>query len=136
MSFKTSLIKTAIKCTPNAMIIWVANIILKGIAELSAFNFDLEAQKAHVQATLYGETEMIEVWLDGFAVISDGESHKLIVQQARSNRPWLNNLLSRIVGKEWKIPAIPQFQAHIDLIVELLKTESIEPSEGLTDRTE
>jgi hypothetical protein len=131
VSFKTSLIKTAIKCTPNAMIIWVANSMLKGIAELSAFNFDLEARKAHVQTTLYGETEMIEVWLDGFAVISDGESHKLIVQQARSNRPWLNNLLSRIVGKEWKIPAIPQFQAHIELIIELLKAESPEQEETL-----
>ncbi|MEQ1544322.1 hypothetical protein [Methyloglobulus sp.] len=126
MSFKSSLVKTAIKLTPNKMIIWVANIVLKGIAELTDFNFDFETRKVYVQTTLYGEAEAIEVWLDGFAVVSDGESHKLIVQQARSNRPWLNNLLSRIVGKEWKIPAIPHKTAEIELIAELFKAESPE----------
>lgn len=126
MSLKTSLLKSAIKWTPNMMIIWVANIVLKGIAELTAFNLDLDTRQAHVQATLYGETESIEVWLDGFAVVSDANSHKLIVQQAQANRPWLNNLLSHIVGKEWKIPVIPQFQSYIELIVELLKTDTPE----------
>jgi hypothetical protein len=121
MSFKTSLIKMAIKWTPNMMIIWVANLMLKGIAELTDFSFDLEARKAYVQTTLFGETETIEVWLDGFAVVSDEESYKFIIQQAQSNRPWLNNLLARIVGKAWKIPVIPQLAAHIELISELLK---------------
>ena len=105
------------------MIMWVANIILKGIAELTDFNFDLEARKVYVQTTLYGETEIIEVWLDGFAIVSDGESQKLIIQQAQSNRPWLNNILARIVGKAWKIPVIPQYQAYIALITELFKAE-------------
>jgi hypothetical protein len=129
MSFKTSLIKTAIKWTPNMMIMWVANSVLKGIAELTDFNFDLETRKAYVQTTLYGEAESIEVWLDGFAIVSDGESNKLIIQQAQSNRPWLDNLLSRIVGKEWKIPVIPQFAAHIELFTELLKAENPEQEE-------
>ena len=111
------------------MVIWVANIMLKGIAELTDFNFDLDARKAYVQATLYGETETIEVLLDGFAVVSDEDAHKLIIQQAQSNRPWLNNLLSRIVGKAWKIPVIPQFQAQIELIIEVLKAESPEQEE-------
>jgi hypothetical protein len=136
MSVKISLVKMAIKCTPNMMIIWVANIMLKGIAELTEFSFDLDTRKAYVQTTLYGETEMIEVWLDGFAVVSDEDSHKLIIQQAQSNRPWLNNLLSRIVEKEWKIPVIPQFQAQIELIIELLKAESPEQEDDLIDRAE
>ncbi len=118
------------------MIVWVANIMLKGIAELTDFNLDLDTRKAYVQATLYGETESIEVWLDGFAVVKDGETNKLIIQQAQSNRPWLNNLLSRIVGKEWKIPVIPQFQAHIELIIGLLKAESPEQEDDLIDSTE
>jgi hypothetical protein len=129
MSYTTSLIKMAIKWTPNMMIIWVANIMLKGIAELTDFSFDLDARKAYVQIRLYGEAETIEVWLDGFAVVSDEDSHKLVVQQAQSNRPWLNNLLSRIVGKAWKIPVMPQFQAQIELIIELLKAESPEQEE-------
>ena len=45
MSFKSGLIKMAINMTPSIMIIWVANIILKGIAELTAFSFDLETKK-------------------------------------------------------------------------------------------
>jgi hypothetical protein len=126
MSFKTSLIKMAIKCTPNVMIIWVANIILKDIAELKDFNFDLEARTAYVQIQLLGESETIDVWLENFAIVSDGESYKFIIQQAQSNRLWLSNLLSRIVGKAWKIPAIPQFAAEMEIISELFKVESQE----------
>lgn len=108
------------------MIIWVANIILKGIAELKDFNFDLDARTAYVHILLLGEAEAIEVWLEDFAIVSDEASRKLIIQQARSNRLWLNNLLSRISGKAWKIPALPQFAAEIELISELFKAENAE----------
>jgi len=129
MNFKTSLIKMAIKWTPNMLIIWVANIILKGIAELVDFNFDLEARKSYVQIQLLGESETIEVWLENFTVVSDEGGHSLIIEQAQSNRIWLNNLLSRIAGKAWKIPVIPQFTAEIELICELFKAESREEAE-------
>jgi hypothetical protein len=129
MSFKTSLIKIAIKLTPNMMIIWVANIILKGIAELKDFDFDLEARTVHIQIQLLGEAEAIEVWLENFAVVSDGESYQFILQQAQSNRLWLNNVLSRLIGKAWKIPVIPQLTAHLELIAELFKAESPEQEE-------
>ncbi len=124
MSFKTSLIKMAIKLTPNILIVWVANIILKGIAELTDFSFNLETRKVYVQIQLLGESETIEVWLDDFAIVSDGESHEFIIPQAKSNRLWLNNLLARIVGKAWKIPVTPQLAPHIELISELFKAES------------
>ncbi|WP_027150669.1 hypothetical protein [Methylobacter tundripaludum] len=130
MSFKTSLIKMAIKWTPNMMVIWVANIILKGIAELTDFNFDLEARKAYVQIQLVGESETIEVWIEDFAIINDEGSYQLIIQQAQSNRIWLNNLLSRITGKAWGIPEIPQLTAHLELISELFKAESPEQEEN------
>lgn len=126
MSFKSSLLKIAIQWTPNFLIIWVANTILKGIAELIDLSFDLDIRSAYVQTRLYGEDEIIEIWLDGFAIVSDGEAHRLIIQHAESNRPWLNNLLARIVGKEWKIPVIPELTAQIELISELLNTESPE----------
>jgi len=130
MSFKTRLIKMAIKLTPNMMIIWVANIILKGIAELTAFSFDLETRKAYVQIQLVGESETIEVWLEDFAIVSDEGAYQLIIQQAQSNRIWLNNLLSRITGKAWGIPAIPQLTAHLELISELFKAESPEQEDN------
>ncbi|MGJ0485486.1 MAG: hypothetical protein ACR65R_13305 [Methylomicrobium sp.] len=124
MSFKTSLVKMAIKLTPDFVVRWVANFILKGIAELSEFHFDLDARQAYLQGTLYGESEPIEVWLEDFAIESDEESHQLIIHRAKSNRPWLNNLLSRIAGKAWKIPAVPQYQGQIELASELFKAES------------
>jgi len=124
MSFKSNIIKIAIKWTPNSLVMWVANIILKGIAELKDFNFDLDARKAYVQIHLLGEAEAIEVWLDGFAVINDQDSYKVLVQQAQSNRLWLSNVLSRIVGKEWKIPVPAQMAAHVQLLAELFKAEN------------
>ena len=130
MSFKASLVKIAINLTPNIIVIWVANIILKGIAELSDFIFDLDTRTAYVQIKLVGETEPIEVWLDGFAIISDEESHQLIIQQAKSNRLWLNNLLARIVGKEWKIPATPQYKSQIELVAELFKAANPEQEDN------
>ncbi len=136
MSFKTGLIKMAIKWTPNMMIIWVANIILKGIAELVDFNFDLEARTAYVQVQLLGESETIEVWLENFVIVNDEGSHKLIIQQAQSNRLWLNNLLSRIAGKAWKIPAIPQFTAEIELISELFKAESPDQEDNIMEKSD
>ncbi len=126
MSFKTSLLKTAIKCTPDKMIVWAANFILKGIAELSDFSFDIDTRKINVTATLYGETEPIEVWVNGFAITNDGGSYKFILQQAQSNRAWLNNIFARLVGKEWKIPAMPKYAAQMALIAELLKAENLE----------
>jgi hypothetical protein len=126
MSFTSSVIKLAIKLTPNILISWVANIILRGIAELKDFSFDLEARKAYMQIQLVGESETIEVWLEGFAIISDDQSYKLIIQHAQSNRLWLDNLLSRIIGKTWKIPVPAQMEPQIALIAELFKPESPE----------
>ena len=113
-----------IKLTPNLLIIWVSNIILKGIAELTEFSFDLEARKVYVQTRLYGEKETIEVCLEDFAVFRDGDSYRFIIHQAKSDRPWLNNLLAHITGKAWKIPAIPQLTAQFELLTELLNTKT------------
>jgi hypothetical protein len=134
MSIKSSLIKMVIKLTPNILIIWVSNIILKGIAELTEFSFDLEARKVYVQTRLYGEEETIEVCLEDFAVFSDGESYRFIIHQAKSDRPWLNNLLSRIIGKAWKIPATPQLTAQLELLTELFKSKRVTAPHTIFDR--
>jgi len=129
MSFKTSLVKTVIKWTPNQLISWIANIILKDIAELKGFNFDLETRKSYMQIQLVGESETIEVWFEDFAIISTDGSYTFIVKQARSNRIWLNNILSRIERKEWKIPVTPQTAAHIEFAAELLAAENTSVNE-------
>ena len=124
MSIKSTVLKIIIKLTPDLLIIWGANIILKGIAELTEFNFDLDARKVYVQTRLYGEKETIEVCLEDFAVFNDGESYRFIIHQAKSDRPWSNNLMAHVIGKAWKIPAIPQLNAPLELLTELFKAKT------------
>jgi len=126
MSFKAALAKTIIKMTPNKLIIWVANFVLKDIAKLTGFNFDIETRKAYIQIQLIGESETIEVWLEGFGIITEGDSYKFIIEQAKSNRIWLGNLLSRFMGKTWKIPLPSHLAPQFKFVAELFKAEALE----------
>ena len=132
MSLISKIIKIAIKLTPSTLIIWVGNFVLKGIAQLTEFSFDLDARKVHVQTRLYGEVDTIDVWLEDFAVKTDGESYEFMIKQAKSDRPWLTNILALVVGKAWKIPAIPQLAPYLGLVAELLHAEQVadEPAES------
>lgn len=132
MSYKTSIIKMAVKWTPKSLILWVSNFILKDIAELTDFNFDIETKKLYAQTQLVGESETIEVWLEDFSVIRDGDNYKVIVNYAKSNRIWLNNLLAKITGKTWPIPVIPQLASQMPLVEELFKAEPPAPAEQET----
>lgn len=123
MSLKSSLIRLVIKLTPNALVIWAGNFIMKGIAELTQFNFDLDARKVYVQTRLYGEEHTIDVVLEDFAVFNDGESYRFIIHRASSDRLWLNNILARIVGKAWKIPTIPLLAAQLELVAEVFNAK-------------
>ncbi len=120
MSLKSILIKIAIKLTPTIFIIWVSNLILKGIARLLEFEFDLENRKFYVKTQLYGEIDTIDVWVEDFMINTDGTSYELLILKANSDRLWLTNILALIVGKSWKIPVIPELAPHMTLIAELL----------------
>ena len=125
MGFKLFLVRTVIKWTPNALISLVANLVLKDIAKLTSFNFDLDTRTAYLQIQLEGESETIDVWVDGFAIkLTEQGSYKFFIEKAESNRIWLKNILSRIVGKEWKIPVTPQTTHYIQFVAELLKVQS------------
>ena len=92
---------------------------------LTSFSFDLETRKSYMQIQLVGESETIDIWFEGFAIITTNMgSYSFYIEQAGSNRIWLRNILSRIVRKEWKIPVTPQTTAHIEFIAELLKVKS------------
>jgi len=119
MSLAANLIRFAIKITPNSLIVWVANHVMKGIAELTQFNFDLESRKVYVQSRLYGEDFTIDVVLEDFAVFNDGESYRFVLHHAHSDRPWLQNILAKFVGKAWKIPALPGFSKPLELMAEV-----------------
>ncbi len=123
MSFTATLAKIVIKMTPNKLIIWVANIVLKDIAELTGFNFDIETRSAYIQIQLVGESETIDVWLNGFGIISTEETYQFIIEKAESNRLWLANLLARFVGKKWKIPVPENLAPQFKFVAELLAKE-------------
>lgn len=120
MSYQSSVVKLAIKLTPTPMILWVANKVLKDIAELKYFHFDIDARKLYVEIQLLGESETIEVFLEGFYMAYEQTAYRVVVEQARSNRLWLNNLLSRLAGKAWKIPEIPQYAHQMKLLAEVM----------------
>jgi hypothetical protein len=124
MSFKTSLIRTAIKWTPKTLVLWVGNIVLRGIATLTDFQLDLDNRTAFIRTQLQGEAEPIEIWLDNFTLLQDGENYHFMVSEARSNKVWLTNLLDRFTGKAWKIPEVPQLKPHLGLAAELLKPKN------------
>ncbi len=118
-------VKLAIKLTPKKLVKSVANVVLKGIAEFSEITYDLDARTAYVNVTLYGEKEPIEVALDGFEIQDDDDNkYKFILHKAESNKPWMNNILLRIVGKAWDIPPVPQYQDEVDFVASLIKGES------------
>ena len=123
MSYTVSLIKTAIKLAPIKPVLWLANYKLKGIVTLHALDLDFDAKKVYVQAQLFGETETIDVWVEGFGMLYKESSYYLLIKTARSNQLWLNNLLTHIAGKPWKIPVIPQIAAYMGLVYELFKHE-------------
>jgi hypothetical protein len=120
MTFKARLIRIAINLTPEWLIKRVSNFILKEIAELKFFHFDLEARKLYVEVQLLGESETIQVWVEDFSLANENGHCTLVIDQARSNRLWLTNLLSKIAGRAWKFPAPPQFAPYVSLATELL----------------
>ena len=135
MGFKSSLLKSNLlmrtvkigaKYTPKILVVSVANILLKGIAEFSDILYDLEQRTAFVKVTLYGEEEAIEIALDGYEILGDEDNYQFILHKAQSNKPWMNNILSRIVGKAWDIPPIPQYQDEVGFVAKLLKAENPE----------
>ncbi len=135
MGFKSSLLKSKLlkrtvkvgaKLTPKILVVSVANIILKGIAEFSDILYDLDKRTAFVNVTLYGEEEPIEVALDGFEILGEDDNYQFILHKAQSNKPWMNNILSRIVGKAWDIPSIPQYKDEIGFVASLLEAENPE----------
>jgi len=125
MNLAISITKLVIKWTPRSLISWVANIVLKDIAELTRLEFDFELRTADIEVQLAGEPEVITIKVDGFSIISDENSYRFFIDQAHSNRLWLDNILARITGKGWKIPDVPKFQPQIKFIAQLLAKESI-----------
>lgn len=119
MGYKSALVKIAINRTPKSLILWVANKVLKDIAELKDFQFDISEKKIYTEVHLVGEVGTIDVLIDDFVIINDERSSRMLIKAAESNRLWLDNALSKyIVGREWPIP-----EKYSQLVCEVLGTE-------------
>lgn len=120
MSYKSTLIKFAIKQTPKKMVLWIVNKKTKDIAELIDFIFDLDDRKLYAQVLMAGDEEAIELWIEDFTLVTYDESYKIVIHQVKSNRPWLDTLLIKfILEREWKVP-----DKHVPLLIELLAFEA------------
>jgi hypothetical protein len=125
MSYKSTLVRFAIKQAPKKMVLWLANKKTKDIAKLTDFNFDLEERKLYAQLLLTGEEEAVELWIEDFTLVPHEESFRIAIHQVQSNRPWLDILLAKFVlEREWRVP-----EKHADLIHELLASEDSEQEE-------
>ncbi len=128
MSYKTKLFKIAFDKTPKKMILWATNKKLKGVGELTDFNFDAEERKLYAQIQLEGEQEgeAVEIWLEDLNLITkDDEQFFLVARQAKSSRPWVDALLNNVIrDREWKVP-----NKRKELITELFEFKTPEPEE-------
>lgn len=122
MSYKTSLVKMALNNTPKTMVLWAANKKLKGVAQLRDYSYNSEERKLYTQMLLDGEEEAVDVFLDGFTILVDEGIYKLVFQQVRSSRPWLDVLLNKVLlSREWKIP-----ESKMELVQELFEVDDPE----------
>ena len=122
MSYVSRLIKIAVKWTPKAPFLWLINLKLKGIADITHVDVDLDAKLVTASVHLYGEPEAIEVRVENFAMLQDEYGYQFVVEEAYSNKPWLNNALAKITAKPWQIPNLPAAATpYLNLAFELLK---------------
>ena len=68
----------------------------------------------------------IDLTLEDFALLQDGDSYKAILNKAESNKPWLNNIMARVTGKAIPVPDVPQLKPHMALVADLLKAPARE----------
>ncbi len=104
------------------MVLWAANKKLKGVAQLNDYSYNSEERKLYTQMILDGEEEPIDVFLDGFTILVDEGIYKLVFQQVRSSRSWLDALLNKVLlSRAWKIP-----ESKIGLVEEFFEVDNPE----------
>jgi uroporphyrinogen-III synthase len=122
MSVKSYFVKMVVKITPKFLILWVVNKKLKGVAELTDLEINFDERRIYTQMILAGEQESAEVLLEDICVVKNGDSSMLVVRHVKSNKVWINTLLTRVIaGREVKIP-----DSQVELVCELFVSEQIE----------
>lgn len=125
MTLKARILSTAIQLTPSWIIRLIANLVLKDIAQLKFFHFDLPMRKVYLELQLEGEADSIEVWAEDFYMLMESGQLTVVLGQARSNRLWLTNLFGHVTGRSWKLPVPLQYAAYVELVAEVFRPRAL-----------
>lgn len=108
------------------MVYWIVNSQLKGIAQLLEYDIDFDGRKILSKVKLEGEEESIDVTLENFTLLKNGDHYSFAIQQVQSNKTWLNNALTKaILGREIKIP-----DKYSQLVQDLFSFQFSDPEEN------
>jgi hypothetical protein len=120
MSAKAGFLRVAVRLTPAPVMIFAANIILRGIAKIYQLSVDLDTRRVYVKLRLNGESDFLEVLVEDFYIISQAGTYQFTLCSARSNKSWMANILARMVGKPIDMPVIPKYAGYMATVAELL----------------
>jgi hypothetical protein len=122
MSYKSYLVKVVVNITPKCLTLWLVNKKLEDVAILTDMEINFDERRIYTQMILAGEEDSAEVLLEDISVVKNGDSSMLVVRHVKSNKVWIDTLLSRVVaGREVKIP-----DSQVDLVCELFVSEDAE----------
>lgn len=120
MSMKAGFLRVAVRLMPAPVMIFGANIILRGIAKLYELSVDLDMRRVYVKLRLDGESDFVDVLVEDFHIISQAGTYQFMLCSARSNKSWMANILARMVGKSIDLPVIPKYAGYMATVAELL----------------
>ena len=102
----TKMIKTADKLTGSASTKFLINQMIGEYGKMININIDHKTKSITASVLLKGESKPIEVKINKYKIIKEGSTARIIVEDANSDRAWINALLQNfVVGKSIKVPA-------------------------------
>ncbi|MCF6175842.1 MAG: hypothetical protein L3J71_08750 [Victivallaceae bacterium] len=117
MSLKSKIIKGIYKLTPNAVIIGLINRYIAEFGKVLNFNIDGKSKELSIKVLLAGETESINLTVHNYKIVKTDNKVFFVMLSGSSDRLWVNAVLQKLVGNEFRIP-----EEHLDVIEEFLGT--------------
>lgn len=92
------------------------NVFIGDYGKMIELKLDTRKKKARALVLLNGETVPIEIKVDRYEILREGDVAKVVIHEANSDKPWLNAILQNLVCKKsFEVPP-----GKLDFITELL----------------
>jgi hypothetical protein len=117
MSLKSKIIKGIYKLTPNGVIIGLINRYIAEFGKVIDFKIDGKSKELSIKVLLAGETESINLTVHNYKIVKTNNKVFFVMLSGSSDRLWVNAVLQKLVGNEFRIP-----EEHLDVIEEFLGT--------------